>query len=503
MQAEALYAVAQIRVIEHKASAALPEGVLMQRAGKAVADSAQRLLSSCRSALPILVAAGPGNNGGDAMEAASLLRQSGFSVRVVLLAEPNALPVDARAAYSRAQISGVEFISLQSTIDSDNWRLVIDGLFGIGLARPLQGPYRALASKINSFDCPVLAIDIPSGLDANTGCVVGPDGMAVIATRTASFIANKPGLYTGHGRDYAGVVDHSDLDIDPALFGEPLACLNHPRLFASALQKRNHASHKGSFGDLVVLGGADGMAGAAILAARMGAKAGAGRVFAGFAGTPLAYDSLQPELMCRAADSIVLSQQTIVAGPGLGMSRAAHDLLAKVLSTQQSLVLDADALNLIAAEAPLSLRLMQRTGPCLMTPHPLEAARLLSKSSEAVQADRLHAATNLAQRWQAVTILKGSGTIIAHPDGRLVINATGNPGLATAGSGDVLAGLCGALLAQHWPLWEASLAAVWLHGKAADQLAEAGIGPAGMLASELIDAIRSALNTLIVNAPKC
>ena len=373
---------------------------------------------------------------------------------------------------------------------------MIDGLFGIGLVRPVEGPAQTLISFINTLPCPVLAIDVASGLDADTGCVIGADGIAVHASVTVTCIANKPGLHTASGRDFSGAVEVAELGIDRALFGSPAAELNAPVLFAQAAKKRPHASHKGSFGDLSVIGGASGMAGAVILAARMAAMAGAGRVFAGFAGPAPAYDSQSPELMCRSAESLDLSRGAAVAGPGLGMARLAVDLLAKVLSSNLPLVLDADALNLIAIEPGLEQKLANRRAASLLTPHPLEAARLLGLSSEAVQAHRLDAAKELAKRFNAVVILKGSGSIIAHPDGRLVINTSGNPALATAGSGDVLAGLCGALLAQHWPLWEAALAACWLHGTAADVLVAAGLGPAGLTASELIPAVRTEINRL-------
>ena len=241
------------------------------------------------------------------------------------------------------------------------------------------------------------------------------------------------------------------------------------------------------------------MSGAPILSARAAAQSGAGRVFAVFVDTAPAYDSGQPELMCRSVREFDFVSKTLVIGPGLGTSRDAHDVLAQVLNTAMPLVIDADALNLIAVEPGLKTKLTQRRAPTLMTPHPLEAARLLEISNSDVQADRLAAARTLAQHCNATVILKGSGTVIARPDGHVVINTNGNPALSTAGTGDVLAGICGALLAQHWPIWEAAMTAVWLHGHAADQLVEQGIGPIGLTASELIPAVRSALNQLTVD----
>jgi hydroxyethylthiazole kinase-like uncharacterized protein yjeF len=311
-----------------------------------------------------------------------------------------------------------------------------------------------------------------------------------------TFIGNKPGLHTCDGRDYAGAVHVAELAIDASLFPPSRIQLNHVGLFSGALRPRPHNSHKGSYGDVTVLGGADGMVGAAVLAARTAAKCGAGRVFVASIAGALAYDSAQPELMCRLAQDIDFSKTTTVAGPGLGTSRPAHDFLIRAMTARTPLVLDADALNLISVESGLQQKLLSRKTLTLLTPHPLEAARLLGTSSAQIQADRLAAAHSLATTFNATTILKGSGTIIAAPNGDIVINPTGNPALATAGSGDVLSGLCGALLAQNWPEWEAALAAVWLHGKAADNLVQRGIGPIGLTASELIPEIRSALNQL-------
>lgn len=493
----ALYRIAQIRAIEQAAFSVLPTFALMQRAGQAVADAAIGMLDDNLQQKHILVLVGPGNNGGDALQAAALLAQQDLQVSIVLVADAPPLPADAQTAYEHARHSSTQFISIPKAIEHTDWDLVIDGLFGIGLQRPVQGLSRQLIEAINARSIPVLAVDIPSGLNADTGCVIGADDIAIKADRTITFIANKPGLYTADGRDYAGTVELNNLQIDPVLFKLPAAELNSPELFFSVAQKRRHASHKGSYGDVTIIGGATGMAGAVILSARMAALAGAGRVFAGFIDSAPAYDSLHPELMCRAADQIDLTRGTHVIGPGLGMARHAHDLLSRALSSDRPLVIDADALNIIASETGLQTKLCKRQARTLLTPHPLEAARLLNSSSETVQSNRLQAASELATKFNSVIILKGSGSVIAHPDGRLIINPTGNPALATAGSGDVLAGLCGTLLAQnHVSLWEAALAATWLHGEAADRLVGTRIGPVGLTASELIPEIRNGLNQL-------
>lgn len=499
----ALFSVAQIRAIEKAAMAGLPSGTLMQRAGQAAADAAMALLPETRSGARILVLAGPGNNGGDALEAAARLADNGLAVSVLATADSGRQSADARQALTRARERHVDFLdpSRTSELSKVPWALAIDGLYGIGLTRPIAGAQRAVIEVINTIDCPVLALDVPSGLNADSGAVVGStaggDGIAVRATHTITFIGNKPGLHTAHGRDHAGQVQVASLDIDEHFFPEPHGQLNRVELFAACLVARLHSSHKGSHGDVAVIGGGAGMAGAAILAARAALKCGAGRVYAGFAELPPAYDGQQPELMCRLASNLDFSAATLVVGPGLGTSRAAHDLLAQALSTSSPLAIDADALNLIAAEPGLQHKLKHRAGEALLTPHPLEAARLLAKSSAEIQSDRVAAARELARRFNAFVILKGSGTVIAQPGGDIVINPTGNPALATAGTGDVLSGICGALLAQRWPIANAALGAVWMHGKAADMLVQQGIGPVGLTAGELIPCVRTILNQLI------
>jgi hydroxyethylthiazole kinase-like uncharacterized protein yjeF len=496
-QSSDLYTVAQIRAIEQAALDSLPAGTLMQRAGKAVADAALALLPKDTSDPHILIAVGPGNNGGDALVAAQELAMHGVPISIVMPAAPGTLSLDAKSALDNAKSQLISYIEFSDLLINQTWDLAIDGLFGIGLTRALQGDFRAVVNYLNSLSCPVLAIDVPSGLNADEGSLIGPDGVAVKASITISFIANKPGLHTLHGRDYAGTVMVNDLDIARHFFKEPVAKLNRPELFCSSMHPRTHESHKGSHGDLFVMGGASGMAGAVLLAARAGAMTGAGRVFVGFLDTAPPFDPVHLELMCRSAASLHPTRGAIVVGPGMGMSREANDLLARMLSTDLDLVIDADGLNLLAVEPGLRQRLIQRRAATLLTPHPLEAARLLEKPIEEIQTNRLDAAKRLATKFQSVVILKGSGTVIAKPDNSLVINSTGNPALATAGTGDVLAGLCGSLLAQQWPVWDAALAAVWIHGHAADCMVNEGIGPIGITAPELLPYLRKSLNHLL------
>ena len=505
MDSTALYRISQIRAIEQAGMASLPLYTLMQRAGAAVAAAAKSMLADDVYAKRILILAGPGNNGGDGCEAASVLAQQGAKTFICLKPSSGSLSPDSIIAFEHAVENKCEFIELEE-IDFSSYDLVIDALFGIGLSQPIQTPYRDLIVALNSTHeqqaVPVLAVDVPSGCDADTGCVVGPNGIAVRADKTITFIANKIGLHTALGRDYAGVVEVNTLDLPESLFSSSYATLNHPSLFDSAIKKRNHASHKGTYGDVKIIGGARGMIGAVVLASRMALHAGAGRIYAVFLDDVPAYDSVHPEIMCRAADTCDLTANCLVIGPGLGTSRAAHDVLSKALSSKTALVLDADALNLIAVEIGLQTKLKTRTAPCILTPHPLEAARLLNQSVELVQADRIASAQTLAKQWNCVVILKGSGSVIAHADGRVVINTTGNPALATAGTGDVLAGCCGALLAQaNSSAWDAALASTWCHGKAADKLAATMFNNNGQLigltASELIPAVRHELNQLI------
>lgn len=492
-----LYTVAQLRAIEQAAYAGLAPGALMQRAGRATADYALELLGDRRD-LPVLVLAGPGNNGGDALEAAANLAEAGVDATVLHLPGRRDASAETAAAYERARAGSVGWIDMLPP--GAEWGLVIDGLFGIGLERPVDGDYREVVVGLESIHCPILALDVPSGLDADTGAVIGPDGIAVRATHTITFLGDKAGLHTADGRDHAGEVRVDMLGIDHDVLPRATARLNGLPLFASRFTARRHNTHKGSFGDVAIVGGAHGMAGAPVLSARGALYAGAGRVYVAALNTPPGYDSSQPEIMFRAADDFDFFGRTLVIGPGMGDSANAIRLLAKALDSDSPLVIDADALNLIGASPDLQSRLAQRTAPAVLTPHPLEGARLLGMTAAVVQSDRLEAAREMALRTNATVILKGSGTVIARPDGEVLVNQTGNAGLATAGSGDVLAGICGALLAQGWTGWEAAAAATWIHGAAADALVDEGVGPIGMTAGELPAAVRKVLNRLVKDA---
>lgn len=455
---------------------------LMERAGAAAADLAEQLLAG--SAKPALIVAGPGNNGGDALVVARLLKQRGLQPIVVFAGTVEKLPPDARAAHDAWVASGGTF---HQDIPPGEFALAVDGLFGIGIARPLEGRYAALVARINELACPALALDIPSGLDSETGRVMG---VAVNATYTATFIALKPGLLTLNGPDHCGAVSVHDLGLTVAMAD---GCTIAPPLLAKHLQARRKNSHKGSNGSAGILGGAPGMAGAALLAGRAALQLGAGRVYVGML-ERLAVDPLQPELMLRAANEVLALATCLAVGPGLGQSAAALALLRRAIDADLPLLLDADALNLLAAHPVLAGNVARRTAPTVLTPHPAEAARLLASDADAVQADRIAAALELARRFNAATVLKGCGSIVALPDCRWFINTNGNPGLASAGTGDVLSGMAVALLAQGWPAAEALLAAVHLHGAAADACVVEHKGPLGLTAGELLGPARQLIN---------
>lgn len=522
-----LLTVAQLRALEQRGGAGLPEHTLMARAGAA---AAQYLLEraahdgSLATERPAWIAAGPGNNGGDALIVATRLRQAGAAVEVCMPIEPKA--ADARWALSEARAAGVP-ISHVAPASLDGYGWVVDGLFGIGLTRPLEGVFAELAVRIaeraRTHGC-VLALDVPSGLDSDTGNVV-EGGVAVRATETVTFLAAKPGLYMTHGRDLAGDVVVAPLGVD-SLAADDAARLNAPSLFSAHFPARSFASHKGTFGSLAVVGGDTGMCGAPILAARAALHMGAGKVHVAFVGEGAPpYDPPYPELMLHPPGALEWeAMDALAVGCGMGHGPHAESYLARALASSVPLLLDADALNLIAREPSLADALAARgaaqdeadgaartragvgSGPypcpcsCVLTPHPLEAARLMGCDAAQVQRDRIGAARTLAARFGAVVVLKGAGTVIASPDGRAAVNPTGNAALASGGTGDVLGGIVGALLAQRLPSYEAALAGVYLHGLAAETLTANGLGPAGLTAGELAPAVRALLNRLIYPA---
>ena len=468
----ALFDAATSRDIEARATAALPAHALMRRAGVAVARLARAIAPHARR---VWIAAGPGNNGGDGLEAAIHLLRHGWQVEVTLVGDAAALPPDAADALARAVAAGVPIRQHDSDfrLALEAGDLAIDALLGIGASRAPQGEIAATIRALSALSqcrVPVLAVDVPSGLHAGTGNALGD--ACVVATHTLALLTLKPGLFTGSGRDHAGSVWFDSLGTDAAEragSAAPTAWLSgvsrldgaeitdgseRPERSESLRPARRHAQHKGSFGDVAVIGGAPGMTGAALLAARAAHAAGAGRVFVQLlqaARQALSVDLLHPELMFRAdwsaGDPTILARSTVVCG--CGGAGAVRAVMPRLLSLAHRLVLDADALNAVAADPTLAALLCARSERGLatvLTPHPLEAARLLGWTTAAVQLDRLQAAHSLAERWRCVVVLKGSGSVIAAPQRVARVNATGNATLASGGTGDVLAGW----LAGRW-----------------------------------------------------
>ncbi|MDB5881581.1 MAG: hypothetical protein JWP43_1459 [Ramlibacter sp.] len=449
-----LFDVAVTRGTEQAAAGALPPHTLMQRAGLAAARLSLALAPHAKT---IWIACGPGNNGGDGLEAAMHLRRWGKQAVVTWLGTEARAPGDAVSSLHRARDAGVLFAAEPPA----QWDLAVDALFGIGHSRPLEGAAAQWAAAMNRAAPPVLAVDVPSGLNSDTG-----SGEAVRADHTLSLLTLKPGLFTAQGRDAAGQVWFDDLGVDADL-SKCIATLAGPPTTTTRL----HASHKGSYGDVAVIGGAPGMAGAALLAASAALNGGAGRVFAGLLDSAvITVDATQPELMIRPWDSLDLGSMSVACGCGGG--DAVRAVLPKVLSTARALVLDADALNAIASDTQLQTLLQarsRRSRMTVLTPHPLEAARLLGCGAAQVQANRLAASRELVQRFACVVVLKGSGSIVAAPGCTPLINPTGNARLATAGTGDVLAGLIAARLASGTDAFSAAASAVYEHGLAADR----------------------------------
>ncbi|MEY4911832.1 MAG: hypothetical protein RL761_1495 [Pseudomonadota bacterium] len=486
-----LHSVVATRRIEQTAAAQLTPHTLMQRAGLAVARLACALAPHAQT---IWMACGPGNNGGDGLEAAMHLKQWGRNPVVTWLGDETRCPADALLSLHRARQAGVTFASEPPT----EYDIAIDALLGIGQSKPVVGVMADWLRHMQATAPAVLCVDVPSGLNADTGtypisAAVSEFTINKIASQAInikvrgesapvfclSLLTLKPGLFTAQGKDVAGDVWFDDLsmDVETSASEPPTAwLLGADRV---SLPARLHASHKGTFGDVVVVGGAAGMTGAALLAARAALHAGAGRVFvalldADIADHRMTVDPVQPELMFRSLETLPLREQTVVCGCGGG--EAVRHVLPQVLSQALRLVLDADALNAIAVDTSLQTLLIARSKrgskhqiTTVLTPHPLEAARLLGMSTAQVQADRMAAAQTLADRFACVVVLKGAGSVIAALGVIPHINASGNAKLATAGTGDVLAGIVGAVLAGGEAAFTAACIATYRHGAAADQ----------------------------------
>jgi len=501
-----LYSSADVRRIDQAAiSSGIPGIHLMKRAGRA-------LFSLCSQRWPgfgtdeseckrYLVICGGGNNAGDGYIFAALAAQKKLSVKLIALVAPAALEGDAKLAYDFALQESVPVEAWSDTVCDDvdpSETIVIDAMLGIGALGAPRGVFAEAVNWVNSSGCQVVSADVPSGVNADTGSAT----QAVKAELTLTFVAPKKGLYTGRGAALSGEIFCDDLDIPQNIFdaveSAPLRNLKSADL-GHLLAPRPIDAHKGLYGHVLIVGGDRGYGGAVAMTAEAALCSGAGLVSVATRPEHLgAILTRTPEVMVTGVDSgqalkpLLERPTTIVIGPGLGQSPWSEQMLQLVLACELPLVVDADALNLLAGSRNAE-KLKQREN-WIMTPHPGEAARLLGLSVAEVQEDRFAAAEKIQQVYGGVCVLKGAGSIIASPKG-LAVARVGNPGMASGGMGDILAGVCGSLVAQKLALPDAVELAVCVHGDAGD-LAASHVGERGLRASELIPYIRELLNSV-------
>lgn len=490
-----LYTVEQIRQIEQRAISSLggDEYTLMQRAGIAAFKwLCQHWKSLCR----LGVLCGKGNNGGDGYVLARLAHQSGLEVKVWQAGGDKPSTMTAQRAFQEALEAGVQITPLQIESFPDDLSAcdgMVDALLGIGLSQMVEGEFAKIIHILNGTGKPVLALDVPSGIHANTGQLMG---CAVRAQATLTLIGQKRGLYTGQATEYVGQVYSDDLELPKNLHeaSDFSAQRIQPQDMFSVLSPRAKNAHKGCFGHVLVIGGNHGMGGAPRLAAEAALRAGAGLV--SVAMRPefvVATTAARPELMCHGiqkSDDLtpLLEQATVlVMGAGLGQDLWAEELYAKALQSAIPTVIDADGLNQLAKQPSFS-------NHWILTPHPGEASRLLGISTEEIQADRFGAASALQARYGGVIVLKGAGTLVQAASRPTQVCGVGNPGMASGGMGDVLGGIIGGLLAQHLTLEEAASFGVYWHGLAGDYVAQAE-GEQALLALDLCSALGKVLKT--------
>jgi ADP-dependent NAD(P)H-hydrate dehydratase / NAD(P)H-hydrate epimerase len=490
---------------------------LMTRAGEAVAEAAARRWPE-RINAGVLVVAGRGNNGGDGMVAARRMADSGMLVRVILLGSIGELRGDARRAYEdwvTADRRVVEATSQQavSSAFADRAGIIIDAIFGTGLNAEVKGLARYAVEQINRAAAAVTAVDIASGVNADSGAIMGA---AVEAGLTVTFGAAKFGHVSYPGAAHCGALEVADVGFAPAALAElgATGCYLEVAEVAPLVKPRIANAHKGSYGHPLIVAGSRGKAGAALLASRGALRMGAGLVTAAIpesvaaivaAGQAELMTESMPELNghfdgARTIDRLAAlapSMTALVVGPGIGVSHGTRELIAWLTDNPASshlpMVLDADGLNLLAQLEPARLKRSSR--PVILTPHPGEMARLLGSTTAEVNADRISSALRLAGLTGAHVLLKGNRSVIATPSGELCVNSSGNPGMATAGMGDALSGMLGALLGQGRDPLEALKLGVFLHGFAGDRLAVRR-GPVGYLAGDVIDELPAAMAAL-------
>jgi NAD(P)H-hydrate epimerase len=484
----ALYDTDALRALERRAAQAHDDDFeLMLRAGQA---AWRHVLEHWPQAQRLLVACGPGNNGGDGYVLATHALAAGRDVRVVRLAGHAPRSALARRACADYERAGGRVDAFDGSLP--NADVLVDALFGIGLARALDEESAALVAALNAAHIPILALDVPSGIDADRGSTAG---VAVRAARTLQFIAPHRGLATGAALDHAGAVGLATLDLEPSVLDDvaPAALALPAAALGDWLRPRLRDSHKGDNGHVLCIGGGHGSGGAIMLCAQAALRAGAGLVsVATLREHVAALLALQPEAMVHAVDHMeppaaLLQRASVVAiGPGLGQDGWANTLLDAALACGKPLLLDADALNLLAAQ-PRAL-----AADTILTPHPGEAARLLGIDAAQVQADRYAAAQALAQRHDCVVVLKGAGTIVAAPQRTPFVIAAGNPGMAVGGMGDLLSGVIAALRAQRLDAFDAAACGALLHAVAGDDAAVDGAR--GMLPTDLLPHLRRRAN---------
>jgi NAD(P)H-hydrate epimerase len=487
-----LYSVEQTRRIDRIAAQqpGCSDDVLMERAGEAAFALLRRVWPNARR---IAVLCGAGNNGGDGYVLARLARAVGLAPQLAVVVGPPRAGSEAERARQAYVASGGSETSVPANALAEA-DVVVDALLGTGLDRPPGGAVADAIDAINAARTPVLALDVPSGLNADTGTA---PGVAVEAAATLSFVARKQGLYTGAARERCGQLHFDDLGV-PALAIDaagtaPAGLLDLNALRAQWLPRRRRGAHKGDFGHVLVLGGDHGYGGAVCLASAAAARAGAGLI--SVATRPAHVAAVlagRPEVMARGVDDTaglapLLARASVVAiGPGLGFATFGRALWAAALDCGRPLVVDADALNLLATDP-------QRNDDWILTPHPGEAARLLGLTTAQVEADRYAAVRALQRRYGGVALLKGAGTLVCDGQSPVGVVPYGNPGMASGGMGDVLTGVIAALLAQGVPAMQAAALGACLHGAAGDAVAAAR-GERGLLAGDLIERLPSLVN---------
>jgi ADP-dependent NAD(P)H-hydrate dehydratase / NAD(P)H-hydrate epimerase len=483
-----VYSAAQVRAMDRHAIEAcgVPAYTLMQRAGTAAFACLRRAWPEAAGAT---ILCGAGNNAGDGYVLAMHLREAAIPVTVMALADPAKLAGAAANAFADFAARGGTAVAFDpaSVMDAP---LLVDALLGTGITRDVEGTMRTCIEAVNASSRPVFALDIPSGLDADTGLV---RGVAIHAARTLTFVGLKSGLFLGLAPDHVGELEFAGLDVPAsARTGvEPMLLRVDAGILGHALPRRRRGAHKGEHGRVLIVGGHE-MAGAGRLAGEAALRTGAGLVtVATSEGHVAAIVGKRPELIVAPVEtakglaSPMAAADAIAVGPGLGLGAAAESLFDAVVEGGKPIIVDADALTLLA-------RRPRRRGAWILTPHPGEAARLLDSGTAEVQRDRLGAARAIAEKYGGVCVLKGAGTIICESTGTPWICDRGNPGMATAGSGDVLTGIVTALVASGIEILRAAAAGVWIHASAGDRAA--GAKPRGMIASDLIAELRRGVN---------